>query len=215
MKLIIQLVLWVVIGFLGYLTFMSIYEPIQFEKVKEERYQKVIDKMKEIREAQLAYKEVTGEFSPSFDSLTHFLDTARFTLTERRDTSILDKEYQETYGVDKYVEEVVVDTIGSTSVKDSLYKAGENYQDFKYVPTTDKKEFSINADSIYRNERQLPVFEVKVDKKVILADQEEDLIKKEKQKVSVDDVNGEFIILGSMNEVNTNGNWPKFYGKDD
>jgi hypothetical protein len=134
MKLIIQLVLWIVIGFLGYLLFMSIYEPIQFEKVKKDRYQQVINKMKDIRDAQLAFKDVEGVYTSDFDSLTKFLDTARYTLTQRRDTSVLDKEFQKTYGVDKYVEEIIVDTIGSRSVKDSLFKKGEDYKNFKHVP---------------------------------------------------------------------------------
>jgi hypothetical protein len=73
----------------------------------------------------------------------------------------------------------------------------------------------MNADSIYRNERQIPVFEVKVDKSEILKDQDEAMVQQEKQKISVDDVNGEFITVGSMTEVNSNGNWPKFYGTEE
>ena len=35
-KPVLIIVLWVIIGFLGYQTFMSIYEPIQFNKIKEQ-----------------------------------------------------------------------------------------------------------------------------------------------------------------------------------
>ena len=38
MKIVIQLLLWAVIGFLGYLTFNAVYEPIQFNKVRDARY---------------------------------------------------------------------------------------------------------------------------------------------------------------------------------
>ena len=48
MKLVIQLVLWIVIIFLGYLIFNAIYEPIQFNKVKEKRYAKVIENLRDI-----------------------------------------------------------------------------------------------------------------------------------------------------------------------
>ena len=92
MKLVIQLLLWVVIGVLGYFTFNSVYEPIQFNKVRDKRYQKVIDKLKDIRQAELAHKTITGRFSGNFDSLVTFIDTAEFTVTQRRDTTILDEE---------------------------------------------------------------------------------------------------------------------------
>ena len=48
MKIVIQLLLWAVIGFLGYLTFNAVYEPIQFNKVRDARYPKVIDKLRSI-----------------------------------------------------------------------------------------------------------------------------------------------------------------------
>ena len=40
------------------------------------------------------------------------------------------------------------------------------------------------------------------------------LVLKENQVHSVDGVNGPTLKIGSMNEVNTNGNWPKNYSKD-
>ena len=40
------------------------------------------------------------------------------------------------------------------------------------------------------------------------------MVEKEKQVVSVDGVNGESIRVGSMEEVNTNGNWPKNYSTE-
>ena len=215
MRLVIQLVLWAVIGVLGYLTFMSVYDPIQFNKIKEARYQKVIDRLKDIRKAELAHKEVTGKFTGDFDSLVRFIDTAEFTITQRRDTSYLDKEYQKNYGVDKMIQDVIIDTIGSTPVKDSLFKNSDRYKKMMYVPTTDDKKFDLKAGTVYKNNSNIPVFEVKVSKDVILADQDPDEVSQEKQVVSVDGVNGEYLKVGSMEEVNTNGNWPKVYGAND
>ncbi|TQD40070.1 hypothetical protein [Haloflavibacter putidus] len=215
MKLVIQLLLWIVIGFLGYLTFNAVYEPIQFDKQKEIRYQKVIDRLKDIRKAELAYKEVTGRFAGNFESLITFVDTADFTITQRRDTSYLDKEYQKTYGVDKMIQDVVVDTIGTYPVKDSIFKESDRYKKMMYVPTTDKKKFDIDAGSITKNETKIAVFEVKVPKRVILEGLDEDLIAQEEQVISVDGVNGKYIRVGSMNEINTSGNWPKVYGAND
>ena len=50
--------------------------------------------------------------------------------------------------------------------------------------------------------------EVRVSKDLILFDQSRDLITQEKQTVSVDGVNGPDIVLGSLSDVSTNGNWP-------
>lgn len=212
MKLIIQLVLWVVIIFLGYLVFNSVYEPIQFNKVKERRYAQVIERLQDIRAAQLAHQEVTGTYAKDFPSLISFIDTAQFTLTQRRDTTMLDVEYRKRYNVDQYMERVIIDTLGFASVKDSLFKDGRYKQMMKVPIRGVDAEFEMNSGTVVKNDNRLPVFEVKVNKSVILHDQDKDLVLQEKQVMSVDGVNGAFLRVGSMEEVNTNGNWPQSYG---
>ncbi len=213
MKLVIQLVLWIVIIFLGYMVFNAVYEPIKFNKVKEKRYAKVIDRLKDIRVAQLAHQEITGNFEKDFDKLVRFIDTAQFTLTQRRDSTVMDEEYRKIFGVDKYKDIIIVDTLGTASVKDSLFKNSDRYKKMMMVPVdgVDAK-FTMDAGTIIMNENKIPVFEAKVAKKVILYDQDKDLIMAENQVVSVEGVNGPFIIVGSMNEIKTNGNWPTVYG---
>lgn len=215
MKLVIQLLLWIVIIFLGYLVFNSVYGPVQFNEVKEKRYAKVIERLKDIRAAQLAHQEVTGTFAKDFNGLISFIDTAEFVLTQRRDSTILDEEYRKTYGVDQYKDIVITDTLGYASVKDSLFKR-RNYKEMMNVPIEGvNAQFEMDAGTIMKNDRRIPVFEAKVDKAVILHDQDKDLVLQEKQVVSVDQVNGAYIKVGSMEEVNTNGNWPQVYGAND
>jgi len=214
MKLVIQIVLWVVIAGLVYLNYKAIYGPVEFNKEKEKRYSKVIDRMDKLRKAQLAYKEVNGKFTASFDSLTRFIDTADFTITQRKDTSYLDQEYLKTYGVDKMKEDVVIDTIGTVSIKDSLF-SGYNYSKLNLVPGTSGEEFEMDAGYITVNNNSVAVFEAKVNKSVVLKGLDPELIIQEKQTVSVDGVNGAYIKVGSMNEVDTSGNWPVNYGKQE
>lgn len=217
MRLAIQLLLWLVIIFLAYLTFDAVYQPIQFNKVKEKRYAKVIENLKDIREAELAHKEVTGEFQGDFDKLVQFIDTAEFAITQRRDTTVLDEEYQETYGVDEYIEKIIIDTLGFVSVKDSLFKGNrERYTNMINVPIEGVDEkFELRAGTIRKGDNNVPVFEARIAKSVILADQERDLVLQENEIQSVDDVNGRYIRVGSMEKVNTSGNWPKVYGDAD
>lgn len=213
MKLVIQLLLWVVIIFLGYLVFNSVYGPVQFNEVKEKRYVKVVERLKDIRAAQLAHQEITGTFAKDFDDLVRFIDTAEFVLTQRRDSTILDEEYRKTYGVDQYKDIVIIDTLGYASVKDSLFKQ-DQYKNMMYVPIegVEDKKIEMKAGTVLKNDNRIPVFEAKVNKSVVLYDQDKDLILQEKQIVSVDEVNGPFIKVGSMEEVNTKGNWPVVYG---
>ena len=118
--------------------------------------------------------------------------------------------------MDKYIEEVVVDTLGYASVKDSLFGGSDRYKTMMNVPIegVDAK-FELQAGTVTKNNTNIPVFEAKVAKEILLHDQPHDLVVQEKQVVSVDQVNGEYIRVGSMEEVNTNGNWPKNYGDNE
>lgn len=210
MRLGIQAALWILAIFFSYKIYDSINGPIKFNKKKNERYALVINKLKLIRKAQIAHKDVKGVFSNNFDSLVKFIDTGIFTLIEKRDSSYM--EYDRTYRIDMLREVVVIDTLGFVPVKDSLFKNSNAYKKFADVPVEGvEAKFDINADIIDKNGYRAPVFEVKVAKDVILFDQDKDLIKIENETVSVDGVNGPSIILGSLTEVSTNGNWPTIF----
>ncbi len=211
MKLGIQVVLWIASIFFAYKIYDSVSGPIRFNQVKNERYAKVIDRMKDIRTAQIAHKDVKGVFSNNFDSLIKFIDEGIFTLVEKRDSSYL--EYDRTYRIDMLKEVVVIDTLGFVPVKDSLFKNTDRYKNMAYIPVegAEDKKFQIKADVINKNGYKVPVFEVKVAKSIILFDQDDDLLKQENETVSVDGVNGSEIILGSLSNVSTNGNWPTIF----
>jgi hypothetical protein len=210
MKIALQAVLWILAIFFSYKIYDSINGPINFNKTKNERYAVVINKLKLIRKAQIAHKDVKGIYSNNFDSLVKFIDDGIFTLIQKRDSSYM--EYDRTYRIDMLREVVVVDTLGFVPVKDSLFKDSNAYKNFATVPVEGiDATFNINADIIDKNGYRVPVFEVKVAKDVILHDQDKDLIKIENETVSVDGVNGPTIILGSLTEVSTNGNWPTIF----
>ncbi|QQX76296.1 MULTISPECIES: hypothetical protein [Aequorivita] len=214
MKLVIQIVLWIVIIFLGWKLYNSVMGPVEFNKVKEARYAKVIKNLKDIQAAELAHKEITGSFTGDWDSLISFIDTAKFAITQRRDTSYADVAKNKAFGIDEgyFIEESLIDTLGFTPVKDSLYGNTDRYKTMMNVPVegVDAK-FELKAGKIVKNDATYSVFEAKVAKKVILADLNKDLLAQEVQVQSVDGVNGPDIKVGSLEEVNTTGNWPKIY----
>lgn len=212
MKIVIQIVLWVVIGVLGYFTYHAVYGPVEFNKVRDRRYVDIVEKMKDIRDVELAHREIIGNYVGNFDDMIKFIDTAEYVITQRRDTTYLDEEYLKTYGVDEYIQDVVIDTLGFASVKDSIFGKSDRYKQIMYIPHTDKKTFEIDAGYIEEDGNKIPVFEVSASKDLILADQDRDLVIQEKQIKSVDGVDGDAIKVGSMKQANTNGNWPKNFG---
>jgi hypothetical protein len=208
--------LWVAIIGLSYMVYKSVVGPVEFNKVKEERYIKSIANLKDIRNSQLAYRTVTGKFANTFDELVQFVDTADFTITQRRDSSIVDQEMTKRYGVTSYKDLLIIDTIGTVPVKDSLFKGSTRYKTMMNIPIEGvNAKFEMKADFITQNDIKIPVFEVKVAKDVLLFDQDKNLLVQENQVVSVDGVNGTHLKVGSLTEVNTNGNWPKIFGSND
>lgn len=213
MKLIIQLVLWVLIGFLAWQLYSSIIGPVKFNEKRDARYTKVIRNLKDIRSAELAYKEVTGKFTGDFDSLVRFIDTAKFAIIQRRDTSFADVEKNKAFGVTGYFKEaVIIDTLGFTPVKDSLYKGTDRYKTMMNVPVEGvNAKFELKSGYVTKNNDRYAAFEARVAKDVILGDLDEDLLAQEKQVVSVEGVNGAYLKVGSLEDVDTSGNWPKIY----
>ena len=211
MKIGIQIVLCVASIFFAYKIYDSINGPIKFNEEKNVRYAKVINRLKDIRTAQIAHRDVKGVFSNNFDSLIKFIDEGQFTLIEKRDSSFL--EYDRTYRIDMLREIIVIDTLGTVPVKDSLFGTSLSYKNMAFIPIegVDDQKFEIAAKVIDKNGYKVPVFEVKVKKNVILFDQNKDLIKQENETIAVDGVNGPEIILGSLSNVSTNGNWPTIF----
>ncbi|WP_027125141.1 hypothetical protein [Gelidibacter mesophilus] len=211
-KPILHILLWAVIAFLGYSTFMSVYGEIQFNELKEKRYAIVIEKLKDIRDAELAYKQVNGKFTDSFETLISFVDNGKYTIVQRKDSSIVDVEMTKRFGgVTMMKDIVIVDTLGFVPVKDSLFGADTRYKTMMNVPVGKSgAKFDLKAGML----DNIPVFEASVDKAIILDGEDNNLISKEKQVVSVDGVNGPKLMVGSMDEVKTIGNWPKNYSTD-
>ena len=205
---------WILIIFFSFKIYDSINGPIKFNEVKNKRYADVINRLKTIRKAQIAHKDVKGVFSNNFDSLIKFIDEGIFTLIEKRDSSYL--EYDRIYRIDMLREVIVVDTLGTVSVKDSLFKQNEEYKKMAFIPVEGVEDsiFEIKSMIIDKNGYKVPVFEVKVSKNIVLFDQNKDLLKQENETISVDGVNGPEIILGSLTNVSTNGNWPTIFDAD-
>ncbi len=211
-KKLINILLILISLFLGYKIYNSVYDPVKFNKEKVKRYQKIVEKLKDIRNAELAHREVTGDYTDNFDNLVKFIDTAKFVITQQRDSSY--KYFDKRYGIEKEKDTVLIDTLGFASVKDSLFKNDNRYKDMMWVPIPKREKqvkFELQHGYLKRSNVKIPVFMARVDKSEVLYDQPKDLVKQEKNIKSTKEINGAYIQVGSLDEVDDSGNWPKLY----
>ncbi|WP_291117195.1 hypothetical protein [Flavobacterium sp. UBA6135] len=224
LKPVISIALWLISAVFAYLIYQSIQAPIEFDKLKEKRFQAAVNKMIDIKAVQLAYKSINGKYTDNLDTLITFIENEKFVILERKDTSVIDTDKNKAFGlsvgadgVGGYFKDVVkVREIGKVSIKDSLFKDSDRYKRLNLVRVDGiEAKIELKSGFIDRNDTKVPVFEAKLNKADLLKDQDQSLVKREKNVVSVDGINGEFIMLGSLEEVSMSGNWPKKYGNNE
>lgn len=204
-KPVLSIVLWIVIAFFGYQIYQSIMKPIHFNKQKKVRYAKVIENLKIIRDAELAYAEVNRKFTANPQDLISFIDTGKFAITEIKNIVVTEKRGNITIDVEKRI----VDTVGFRPVIEDF--KNRNYKNMMEVPGTDAK-FELKTAQVEKVQGiKTSVFEAKIKKDVILEGMDKDLIRQENEALGGINIPGEYITVGSLEEVNSNGNWPPFY----
>ena len=173
---------------LAYFLVKGIADDIAMEKMIKSVEAKVIDKLIQIRDAEVAYQVANGSFTSDWNKLISFVDTGSIYLTERKETIItLD------YGADSlYVE---IDTLGSVGVKDSLFGPSFDASTLPFVPDSDNK-FNIWADKIEKSGVMIDVLEVVDPAPVDPTRKEDNEIKNRKP-----------LRFGSRTDVTTAGNW--------
>jgi len=207
---VISIILLAASAFLAYKIYYGIMAPIKFNKEKQKRYAKVIKNLKIIRDAEIAYKQVTGNYTADKQGLVKFIDTAKFALTE---TKNIVETVHTGGGITKEVEKKVIDTIGYEPVLKKF--KNKDYKNMFKVPGTDK-EFELAVGKVEKVPGLVvPVFEAKIDKESILKGMDKHLIKQELEAIETDQIKGAYVSIGSLEDVTTGGNWPPFYDKGD
>jgi hypothetical protein len=209
MKTVIQILLFVVAVALTYLIYQSIQRPIDFEKSRKARYDVTIERLKDIRKAQIAYKDVYGRFTGSWDTLINFVlhDSIRNVrkVGELTD-SMIEAKINEKRAIELGL--IIRDTV-KVSVLETLF--GDNYDanQLKYVPVSDTKAvFHLAAGVIITGSGiTVPVFEAKVHNNTILKNLDDQLV------INLNDqrrTNEKYpgLQVGSLTEANNSaGNW--------
>jgi len=194
--------------FLGYKIYMGIMEPINFNKDKVKRYAPVIKKLKIIRDAEIKFNEATGNYTADKNILIQFIDSAKLALTN---TKTIVEKVNRGGGIIDEVEVRVTDTIGYEPVL--KYFKDRDYQNMFKVPGSNK-EFELETGTIEKIPGLIvPTFRAKTSKETLLKGMNKSLVKQELEAVATDQIKGEYVSVGSLEEVTTGGNWPPSYDK--
>lgn len=195
-KIIIQVVLLIVIVFLGYFVYQSIMEPVHFDTEKRVREKVVIAKLKDIRTSQLVYKRVNGSYSNNFDTLVAFLADAEIPIVKM----ISDPE-------DTTFTKTINDTIGYIKVSDSLFsRKSYKLAQLNLIPYSNGELFELNADTIERGGVDVHVFLAQAPYTAYLQGMDKQtIINIIAKREDIDKYPG--LKVGSLTEASTDGNW--------
>ncbi|MBN1819668.1 MAG: hypothetical protein JXR31_15125 [Prolixibacteraceae bacterium] len=209
MRTVLQIILFIVALGLAYLIYSSIQKPLDFDKAKTERYNAVIEKLKDIRRVQVEYKNVYGRYTGSMDTLINFIkyDSVKTVFKRGMVTdSMIEKGIDEKKALKLGL--IIRDT-SKQNVLTYLFTKDYPVDDLKYVPNIDEKvEFHMGS-TIYTTGSgiKVPIFEAKAHNNNILKGLDEQLI------INLNDerrVLGKYpgLSVGSLTEANNNaGNW--------
>ena len=197
--------------FLVFKIYNGIMEPINFNKKKVAKFARVVKSLKIIRDAEVKHFEVTGKYTNDKAGLIQFIDSAQLALTETKDTII---KVNKGGGIIDDVTKRKKDTIGYEPVL--KYFEGRDYKNMFKVPGVEGKEFDIVISTVEKVQGLIvPTFYVKTEKIDILKGMSKSLIKQELEANATDQIKGEFVSVGSLEEVSTGGNWPPSYDKQE
>ena len=211
-KLIVQIVLAVIIVFLGYKCVQSIMVPEKFKVIKEQRYEVIIQRLKDIRTAQEAYKEEYGKYTSSFDTLINFIkyDSIRVV---RSIGSLTDDQLEQGMTEAQAIKEGIIirDTV-KVAAAGNVFPKEYNADDLRYVPFTHRThQFKMGSTTIWTDSGiEVPVFEAYVTNMVIFEDlrdqYNEELLQENGERMRLNKFAG--LKVGDLKEANNNvGNW--------
>ena len=207
-SILINIILFAVVVFLAIQVIQSIKAPIDFGNEKSMREAQVVQRLKDIRDAEVQYKQAHNRYTSNFDTLIDFCNNYMIPVVN----IIPDPE-------DTTFTKTINDTIDYVRVIDSLFgkRTNFNLRDLSNVPFSEPTtKFEIHDSIIKRGGISVPVFEVKTPYEVYLNTPGSKFTDKE-WKTRVNNIKAEMeqldkyagLKVGSLEEASTDGNWEK------
>ena len=224
-KIIVEVVLLAVIVFLVYATYSSVMQPVNFNKQKNYRESVAIQRLKDIRTPQVAYKSVNGKFTSTVDSLKAFYETGKMPVvlqvgSEDDSVAVLHTEAvrkahrkitnEELYKMYLAGDKNIVFSIeNSIAVKDTLFNDRDDFcvDSLKTVPFSGGVPVTMDAIVKMVSGVPVPLFEAKLTYKDLLKGLDNQLrINLDAERRAQNKFEG--LQVGSVSAPNNNaGNW--------
>ena len=169
MKKIIQIVLAVVVVVLAYVVYQQIMTPLRFQKEVKIRETEVIERIKDIRTAQRAYKQVHQKYTGSFDTLINFV---------LNDSLVYERAFGSADDSVAVAQNLVSREIFKVAAIDTLFGTKkytpQMVEQLRYIPHGNGKQYIMDA-KILLTESQVavPVFVARAPYKDFLSDLDE------------------------------------------
>lgn len=208
LNIVINIILFAIVLLLAWMVVKSIQAPIKFNNEQKARESKVVERLIDIRNAEVLYKNANNKYTADFDSLIAFCQNAEIPIVEIKPDP-----------TDTTFTRTINDTIDFIKVMDSIKGRRDNFNinDLKWVPFSEpKQQYELEAGFIKRNGIDIPVFEARTPYEVYLAtpgsafskDKWDERVRNAKaEKESINRYAG--LKVGSMEEASTDGNWEK------
>ena len=158
-KVILHVILVAAISVVIYFIYESVQKPLRFNAEKERRYEATIQRLKDIRTAQVAFRSEYKKYTGSFDTLITFLKTDSFRVIR----IVGDVDDSASVAAGRITRETIL-----VPVMDSLFSRGYPVDSLKFVPFASGKIFELGINNISAGNVIVNVFEAKVDNNVLL-----------------------------------------------
>lgn len=222
MKKFINLLLVAAAILLVWLCYDSVMQPIRFDRQKKTRDKAVIQRLIDIRTAQVEFKTKHGAYAPTFDTLISFVKNGKIPfvkkegvltddqldkgLTEQEAADIVrkgNKRLIKKWGLEGFKRDTIY-----ANVRDTLFGKKFDAGQLRYVPFADTMQFKLQAGDLQTQSGIIvQVFEASVPYSVYLNGLDKQEIKNlEVSAKSLDKFPG--LRVGNIYEANNNaGNW--------
>jgi hypothetical protein len=207
-KAIFQIIYGILIVALGLLLIKNIMDPIFFKKERQKRENATIERLKDIRMAQVAYKDKYGKYTGSFDTLIHFVKTDSFPLE-----SIVEVKPWNQDSItrkDALKAGILKKTTIYKPVFDSLFAPDYPIDELGIIPYTEGSEFAMDAGEVETGSQvKVKVFEAYALYDTLFNGMDrQEVINYKNDRYILTEFEG--VKVGSLTEATNNaGNWEK------
>ena len=228
-KILVEILLALVAVGCVYGIYRSIMKPVNFNKEKDQRKDVAVQRLKDIRTLEVAFKGVNGRYTADIDSLINFYNTGKMDIimqvgssddslavenTKRvKDRAFLklSKEEQNARLMELYRQgqKLVFSISTPIAVKDTLFNGRPDFcvDSLKYIPFSGGQEVEMESAIKTVSGVQVPLFEARMPWKALLKGMDNQLrINLDAELEDQDKFPG--LQVGSVNQPNNNaGNW--------